>query len=759
MSSYTLTFSARQTESEWQNTLAQARETGADILVEDLDEDRYHVVAQELRQLQYRCIGQGRFTPLRDNQLHIVVTATNDNTHFLQPVMSMMREQGHLVSEFSSVGMTQASLIDKLKHCDLAWFEWGDSAIIAASHLPKYCRIVCRIHRYELYDSAFLQAKWENVDEVIVVSEAMKKRFVSQLADKLPARLKITVLPNLTGHLPTPGQGKKNPFHLACVARFAPQKNLMMLLPIMQELVKIDNRYTVHIAGRIEDQCLHESFCELVKAYGLSRNVVIEGALPAAEMANWYQSKSFILSVSYHESQGMGIFEAMLAGLKPVVFHAAGGLNEYLPARYLLTSIDEAIDCIVTGNTDPESYVREAQTALKQDALYPKYSKLWQRAQREAELFSIVIPCYNRESYILPAVCSALNQRDANFEVVVVDDGSEDRSLQMIESISDTRLRIVKKAHTNAPDTRNAGIAEARGSFIVWLDSDDLLHANALHHYRDLLAQWPRVDVISCGMETHGDNKEFFALTNHSPANLLHLIARGNVISNPGCCIRKTLYATVGDYDVRYLRAHDYEFWSRALGPAKVGFTAQCNITYRLHDNNLTGMGKQVDHSYEYRIFNAILQRYRPEALFPGVPRKRVDEFVEAQRQTLRDACGLENLLIVIDATEGSMDALLDAINLFGLQQDKAFQLLVVSGQALPLASLSVLIAPEVCPSALKEYAQTVFPKKFSRIYQWQPQSDNDNPHLVAELKNAILDDCALPATFRALSHLPNRGA
>lgn len=751
MTHQTFILSANQRESEWQSVLAQALETGADILVDALDEDRFHVIAQVLRQHHYRCIGQNRFTPLRDDQLHIVVTATNDNTHFLQPVMAMMREQGHLVSELSNEGMTQASLTDKLKHCDLAWFEWGDSAIIAASHLPKYCRIVCRIHRYELYGSAFLQANWENVDEVIVVSEAMKKRFVSQLAEKLPDRLKITVLPNLTGHLPKPVQGEKNPFHLACVARFAPQKNLMLLLPIMQALVKIDSRYTVYIAGRIEDQCLHESFCELVKTYGLSRNVVIEGALPAAEMANWYQRKSFILSVSYHESQGMGIFEAMLAGLKPVVFHAAGGLSEYLPARYLLSSIDEAVASVVAGNEHPERYAQEARAALQQEALYPKYSRLWQRASHEAPFFSIVIPCYNREAYILPAVCSALNQRDEHFEVIVMDDGSQDRSMEMLESLDDSRLRIIKKPHTNAPDTRNAGIAAASGSFIVWLDSDDLLHANTLPHYRELLAQWPQVDVISCGMETHGGNKEFRALNNHSPANWLHLIARGNIVTNPGCCIRKALYAKVGDYDARYLRAHDYEFWSRALGTAKVGFTARCNITYRLHDGNLTGMGKPVDHSYEYRIFNAILQRYRPEALFPGVPRKQVEAFIATQRQSLRADCGLENLLIVIDATDGAVEPLLDAINLFGLQQDKAFQLVVVSRQALPLASLSVLIAPDVCPAQVKEYAQTAFPETFSRIYQWQPQPMNDNSHLVADLKNAILEDSVLPAAFKAL--------
>lgn len=93
--------------------------------------------------------------------------------------MRLMREQGHSVTALSGQSLTQQSLLHALQHCDVAWFEWGDGAIIPASKLPKYCRIVCRIHRYELYGEAFLQANWDNIDEVILVSQAMKKRFLS----------------------------------------------------------------------------------------------------------------------------------------------------------------------------------------------------------------------------------------------------------------------------------------------------------------------------------------------------------------------------------------------------------------------------------------------------------------------------------------------------------------------------------------------------------------------------------------------------
>lgn len=278
-------------------------EVRAPLTLEGANPDRFSILSRYLNQKGYVCIGQTDqpcthyFVVLDADKQRIVVNATNDNFHFMQPVMQLMRENGHVVTELPSANLTKDALINALRHCDVAWFEWGDTAIVAASKLPKYCRIVCRIHRYELYGNTILHTNWANVDEVVLVSQAMKKRFMSLLGSKLPPHLKVTVLANLTDHQPVSRISKKrNPFYIACVARFAPQKNLVMLLPILQELVKQDSRYKLFIAGRIEDQCLYDSFCQLVDIYGLSRNVVISGNIASSEMAKWYSDKTFLLS-------------------------------------------------------------------------------------------------------------------------------------------------------------------------------------------------------------------------------------------------------------------------------------------------------------------------------------------------------------------------------------------------------------------------------------------------------------------------------
>lgn len=727
------------------------------VTVNDLDEDRFQETAWALGRAGYRCVNGAsgyRFVALARDCQHIVVTATNDNFHFLQPVMRLMREQGHYVSEVSSRDLTAQALTGYLRHCDVAWFEWGDGMVIPASKLPKYCRIVCRIHSYELFHGHFLQANWQNIDEVVLVSEAMKSRFIRLMADKLPATLRITVLGNLSDHQPAAlTAARRNPFHLACVARFSPQKNLHLLLLLMQTLVKVDKRYKVFIAGRVEDERMYYSFCQLTELYGLQQNIVYSGELPASQMAGWYQDKSCLLSVSYHETQGMGIFEGMLAGLKPVVFKASGGLHEYLPERYLVTDIDTAVASITEGNNAPEQYRDEGEALLRQQTLRDQFPALWQRQSSQAPLFSILIPTWNRERYLLPAVCSALNQRDHHFEVVVVDDGSTDNSLARLEQIADPRLRIIRKEHTNAPHTRNRAIAEAQGDYLVWLDSDDILHANALSHYRSLLDRYPQADVISCGMEKHGSEKQFYSLINHPPAKWLHQIAHGNFISNPGSCVRRALYQRVGGYNEAFVRAHDYEFWSRATGEAHIMFTACCNVAYRLHDGNLTGIGKPVDMSWEYRIFNALVSRYSLASLLPQLNAKQRDAFVATRREQLRQQCAVDNLFIVIDAINQPLDRLTPQIALLARQQDRQFQLLIVSDKPLPLLGQPVLIAERLCPQVIAGFTQQALPGQFSRSYLLCPQTGEAPPrHAVAQLKKSILGEAERPSLFQPLS-------
>lgn len=86
---------------------------------------------------------------------------------------------------------------------------------------------------------------------------------------------------------------------------------------------------------------------------------------------------------------------------------------------------------------------------------------------------SVVIAAYNVENEAYRAIQSILNQKYQNFEIIFVDDGSEDRTLEIIQSIDDERLKILSNNHTGVSVAKNTGVAAASGNFLMFLDADD----------------------------------------------------------------------------------------------------------------------------------------------------------------------------------------------------------------------------------------------------------------------------------------------
>ena len=88
-------------------------------------------------------------------------------------------------------------------------------------------------------------------------------------------------------------------------------------------------------------------------------------------------------------------------------------------------------------------------------------------------LISVVMPVFNVERYVAEAIGSVLAQSFADFELIIVDDGGKDRSMEICRSFGDPRIRIVSQANRGLAGARNSGILAARGEFVALLDSDD----------------------------------------------------------------------------------------------------------------------------------------------------------------------------------------------------------------------------------------------------------------------------------------------
>jgi len=239
-------------------------------------------------------------------------------------------------------------------------------------------------------------------------------------------------------------------------------------------------------------------------------------------------------------------------------------------------------------------------------------------------LISIIIPTYNRADYLKQSIESALAQTYPHYEVLVVDDGSTDNTKKIIDHFKSKSLRYIKKKHSGASATRNRGIKEAKGEFILWLDSDDVLMPGVITNYIKALQRFPKVDVFYGNIIVTDKKLNELKKLNFSDwykrnAELIKKMFRGNCIPNPGTMIKKTCFTQVGGYDEAFLRAHDYEFWVRLLKFGQFKHIDQTVLQWRWHDKNISSGTVKIDTSYDVQIIYKMLNLFSLKELFPGI--------------------------------------------------------------------------------------------------------------------------------------------
>ncbi|WP_292402246.1 MULTISPECIES: glycosyltransferase family 2 protein [unclassified Methylophaga] len=109
-------------------------------------------------------------------------------------------------------------------------------------------------------------------------------------------------------------------------------------------------------------------------------------------------------------------------------------------------------------------------------------------------LVSVVIPCFNRQEYIEQAINSALSQTYADIEIIVVDDGSTDSSIKVIERYGE-RVKLITQSNKGVSAARNTGFSSARGEFIIFLDSDDWLSEDIVEKHILTAHKYPEADI------------------------------------------------------------------------------------------------------------------------------------------------------------------------------------------------------------------------------------------------------------------------
>lgn len=249
---------------------------------------------------------------------------------------------------------------------------------------------------------------------------------------------------------------------------------------------------------------------------------------------------------------------------------------------------------------------------------------------KKPPIVSVAIPTYNRARWLRECVESALAQNYPELEVLVVDDGSTDDTTGIVKRVSDSRLRYIRKGHTGAPHTRNCAVLHARGDFILWLDSDDILLPHTVERELGILDKFREADIVYGDLQIideKGKNtgrvhrrKDFWG------TDVISCVIEDSPVPHAGTMVRRSLYQEHGLYDERFARAHDYEFWSRIAESVRFKHAGCFTCKYRIHKSNLSGDMLYVkDTSYEIKIVRRLVSRYPLRRLFPALFQDDVD--------------------------------------------------------------------------------------------------------------------------------------
>lgn len=121
-------------------------------------------------------------------------------------------------------------------------------------------------------------------------------------------------------------------------------------------------------------------------------------------------------------------------------------------------------------------------------------------------MISIIIPLYNKEKQIAQTLQSVFKQTYQSFEIIIIDDGSTDNSVEEVKKIADTRIRIIHQENAGVSAARNRGIEEAKNELIAFLDADDKWKSTYLETQYTLYKKYPKCSVYACNYEFQDSN-------------------------------------------------------------------------------------------------------------------------------------------------------------------------------------------------------------------------------------------------------------
>ena len=244
------------------------------------------------------------------------------------------------------------------------------------------------------------------------------------------------------------------------------------------------------------------------------------------------------------------------------------------------------------------------------------------RARDTMMKVSVVIPTYNRAAFLVEAIDSVLAQTWKPMEIIVVDDGSTDGTREALGRYGD-RVRYFYKENGGPSSARNLGIKKARGTYVAFLDSDDVWEPEKLRIQMDFMREHPEIKFVCTDSSLIGSRKSRERkLRKDSMGHLFPILYSNSFIRTSTALMAKDCFGEIGYFNGEFEPAEDYDLWFRGAKRYAIAYLSQTLVRYRKHGENIS----RDKVTLRENAFKVLERHYNPQLISARAYRTRMSD-------------------------------------------------------------------------------------------------------------------------------------
>lgn len=208
-------------------------------------------------------------------------------------------------------------------------------------------------------------------------------------------------------------------------------------------------------------------------------------------------------------------------------------------------------------------------------------------------MFTVIIPLYNKEKYIVETVESVLAQDFEAFELIIVNDGSTDKSLERVKGISDHRVKVINQENSGVGAARNKGMSNANYNWIALLDGDDIWEPDHLSELKKIIDSFPLSGLVSTQHLRFGHREEIMSNFNKQKSKIRSInyfseaAKKPTIISSSAVCINKKVFNDIGGFSDKRI-GEDLEYWVKIALDYPIAISEKVTSYYRKNTGELS---------------------------------------------------------------------------------------------------------------------------------------------------------------------------